>query len=62
LMLRRPIQAHKSMLAHAPVHACATITRPQPLLLAQDPVHAFASLTRAHAAPCAPPTPEHPPL
>ena len=62
LMLGRPIQAHKSMLARAPVHACAANTRAQPLLLARDPVHACARLTRAHAAPCAPPTPEHPSL
>ena len=59
LMLRRTIQEHKSMLARAPVHACATATRAQPLLLVRDPVHACARLTRAHAAPCATPTPEH---
>jgi hypothetical protein len=62
LMLRRPIQAHKSMFARAPVHACAAATRAYPFLLARDPVHAYARLTRAHAAACAPPTPEHPPL
>jgi hypothetical protein len=40
LMLRSPIQAHKSMFARATFHACANATRAHPLLLARDPVHA----------------------
>jgi hypothetical protein len=61
LMLRRPIQAHKSKFSRAPVHACDRYTH-APVVACARSCSRLRRLTRANAAPCAPPTPEHPPL